>query len=536
MKSRNNLHKLFALLLVCVLCCGMFTGCGKSGATTSENIEPVGNNNPIVETIGSKVDNTEKTDETLIVIVEGEPDALCALNSSSSSFQIHSPTASRLVNYDAANKTVTPGIAENWEAIDETHYRFTIREGITFSNGTPITAEDVLFCLQCYEKAGSSNMVDIDLSQTTVENDRNIVIAFKKFVPGWEFTVADIDIYSKADAEAIGMDNTLRNPPAGAGKYVFKEWKSGEYVLYERNESYWDDTYAGYYKYIKVIWAADSASRVLAVQSGDANVANRISTTEAVMLKNDPSAHAVGYDCGVTYHMLFNCETGVCTDPKVREALSYAVDAEAVNNALNMGMGNVAQGWILPSFPYYKEYFEGGHLPYDPDLAKQKLADAGYPNGIELKLLVQPANKNAATVVQESMRAAGISVDVQVQEAATFVASARAGEFDLQIGNNALAVEGSSVFNHIDPAKIGKAVNNIRCNSDELSAAIARAQSFDLTERAAGYSDVIDFIFGNHCLVGLCDSDKYCAMTVGLNGLTVGTGMGYIDVTNIRPE
>ena len=168
----------------------------------------------------------------------------------------------------------------------------------------------------------------------------------------------------------------------------------------------------------------------MAVQSGDANVAYKISTTDYVMLEMNPMVEGVIISDIDLYNLGFNCSSEKLSDPKVREALAYAVDAESVNMIVNMGRGKVAQGLFPESFPYYHEVYEGGHLPFDPAKAKQLLADAGIPEGtLTLKFITLAANANIATIIQESMRQAGVNVEIEIEEQSVYVQDARSGNY-----------------------------------------------------------------------------------------------------------
>jgi peptide/nickel transport system substrate-binding protein len=340
-------------------------------------------------------------------------------------------------------------------------------------------------------------------------------------------------IYSEAAVEAVGgLDATDRNAPVGCGRYELKEWKSGEYVLVERNENYWDDSYVGYYKYIKFIGIPDAASRSLAVQSGDANVAYKISTTDYVMLEMSPMVDGLIMSDIDLYNLGFNCSSEKLSDPKVREALAYAVDAESVNMIVNMGRGKVAQGLYPESFPFYHEVYEGGHLPFDPAKAKQLLADAGIAEGtLTLRFITLAANANIATIIQESMRQAGVNVEIEIEEQSVYVQDARGGNYDLQVISTSLGTVQPNCFNQVSPSQVGKAVGNCRITDPAMAEMCERAASSDPDAQAQGFNDIIDYVFNNYCLVGLCTQNKYSAVTAGIEGLTTGNRMSYIDVS-----
>lgn len=530
------MKKTIALLLALVMAFALVACGGKqpSGEQPGGNTDP-GTSAPADPGTPSKPAEPVKTDETLVVMLDAEPEKLYG-DAGASGIIIIDAIAASLLEYDAETRGWTWGLAESYEKIDDTHYKFTLREGIQYADGTPVTAADAVYSLGYMNAQGTSDAQYFNMEEMEVIDDRTFVFALTQYIPGWEFFLAEHNgvVYSQAAVDAVGGEEAaLRNIPVGCGKYQLKEWKSGEYILIERNENYYDKDYIGYYKYIKFMFVGDSASRLLAVKSGDAQVAYRISAAEYNSLKSDPAVTGLAYDAGVVYNVYFNNESGPCADVKVREALCYAIDGAAVNAVINMNAGTVAQGWLPASFPHYKDY---GLIEYNPEKAKQMLADAGYPNGIDLYCCVIASHREMATVVQESMRQAGVNLTVEVLEQNVYLQKARGGEYDIQMGNNTVPSLTPNVFNQIDPGKVGKSVQSCRIKAPEVSDYIKMCNSSDEATSAEGWEKLTDYVFGNYCLKGLCDGDKYNAVAAGLTGLSYATRMSYIDVTNIRPQ
>lgn len=534
--------KRISLLLACVMLLGvMLTGCGGG----EEKKESADGNAPAAAPAAAAPTQaaapTAKSDETLIVAVSSEPSSVSPLADATGGItgDCGGTTAmGTLLKMNAETRAVEPNLA-SYEAVDDTHYRFTLADGACFSDGTPVTSEDVRFCLQCYADVGNANTLYLDMSGFETVDDSTFIIALKGYTTGWNYDLADgLPIYSKASVESIGLENTLTNPPIGCGKYNVTEWKSGEYLMLERNEHYWDPDWIGYYKYIKYIFIPDAASRLLAVQSGDANIADGIATSDVISLQANPDVTAYSWDAGVCYNLYFNCkESKVCSDPKVREALCYAIDAEAVNMAMNLGTGSVCQGWVGKNFPNYKEYYEGGHPGYDPDKAKALLAEAGYADGLELNVVCLALMKDVATIIQESLRQVGVTLNVEVCESQTMIERSRSGDYDMTIWRTAQIVVSSQTFNIIAPDKMGVAGYHTRFNADGLAEAVAKVMNNpDPAVQAEGFDEVCHFVFDNYTILGLCDGNKHIAHTAGLGGFELATRMGYLNLANVCPQ
>lgn len=536
MKLKHACKKGVTLVLAGLMAAATLTACGSG----SESTATAGAESVTTETSTSS-EATESTavtesDETLVMILETEPKTLTNLNNASTLQVFPEAIGDSLLRYNDETKTADPCLAESYEMIDDTHYRFHLREDAVYSDGTPVTADDVLYSLTQYKEVGVQDALMIDPANCVVEDEHTFVLALETYKLGWEFCVAQgtTAIYSEAAVEAAGGVDAAGFAPVGCGRYKVSEWKPGEYLLVERNENYWDPDFVGYYKYIKFMFVSDSASRVMAVRSGDADIANRISAADYISLQNDPAAYGWAYDAGVVNNLYFNNEEGACTDEKLREAICYAIDPEAVNAVMNLGMGEVAQGLWPKSFPFYRDYY--GKTLYDPEKAKQLLAEAGYASGLTLDLPVLSTFKDAATVVQENLRNVGVEVNVSVLDNATWTGLARGGDYDMLLGNTAIASVNATMFNHVDPAKIGISAFSIRVDTPAINEGLALANSTDEANQEEGFDKLYDEIFSNYYVLGLCNGNKYMAVKNGVTGLRVSNTYGYVDVSECHPE
>ena len=484
--------------------------------------------------------NTVQSEETLRVALMAEPNSLFPLASSTSEsgLVIQNAVGGRLLEFDASTAEVSPGLAESYELIDETHVRFRLRENACYSDGTPVTAEDVLYSFALAKEHAISFANYLDIDNSSAEDEHTVVIAMTQYVPGWEqqFCNPAAVITSEANVEAAGgLEAANRNLPLGCGRYVFKEWVSGQYITVERNENYWDDSYNGYYKTIQFTFVPDAASRVLALQSGDVNVAQRITMSDYIALQNDPNAKGVPFGTDRIFNLFFNVSEGsVFSDPLLREAVAYAVDANAVNALQNMGQGQVVQGQWASTHPYYREYYEGGHLTQDLDRARELLAQAGYPDGFECTLITQSTMQQIATVLQESLRQVGINMNIELMEQSAYVNAARNGEYDCYVGATTAGTLNPDNFNQLDPEKIGVTVGGYRDDSEAVSEMIAKASSYDEAEAQEGWDELYDLVFGQYYCVGLCDAIDCYGLSKNLDGLRLGK-MNYMDVSYVRP-
>lgn len=535
---KTNLKRIMTGALAAAMAFSL-AACGQDSSSTDVASDSSSSSSMLTTPDTASTTNATASDEELTVALMGEPSTLFALGGTlvESGLVIENAMGGRLLEFDASTGEISPSLADTYELVDDTHARFHLRDGACYSDGTPVTAEDVLYSFNVAKENAVSFTSYFDMANSSAEDDQTVIIAFTEYVPGWEQLFANpaATITSEANVNAVGgVDNAGHNPPIGCGRYVFKEWSSGQYILIERNENYWDDSYTGYYKTIRFTFIPDAASRVLALQSGDVDVAQRISMSDYMALQNNPDAKGLPFATDRVFNLMFNVQSDVFSNELLREAVAYALDPQAVNALQNMGQGQVVQGWLTETHPYYKEYYEGGHVPYDPEKAKELMAQAGFPDGFDCTLVTQAATQQIATVIQESLRQVGINMEIQTLEQSTYVANMRAGEYDCYVGATTAGTLSPDNFNQLDPAKIGVTVGGYRDDRPEVSDMIALASSPDEATAQEGWDQLIDLVFGQYYCVGLCNAIDCYGLAGNLEGLKLGK-LNYMDVSYVHP-
>lgn len=282
---------------------------------------------------------------------------------------------------------VVPALAESWEiSEDGTEYTFTLRQGVKFHNGEDFDAQDVVTSWE----AGTDpvNAYSYDVARTTsveVIDDYTVKLTseepdplFLRFVAG-SWAMIPTDYFNEVGLEGIEAN------PVGTGPFKFVEWVKGDRIVLEAFEDYWDE---GLPKLAKVTFRPipEEATRIAAVQTGEIHIANRLPAEEAQRLLGAPGVTIVRYPVDRVFYIAFNNLTsGVGTpieDQLVRQAMNYAVDRQAIIDALFNGYADLALGFTTANNLGYDDSLEP--YPYDPDKARELLAEAGYPDGFEI--------------------------------------------------------------------------------------------------------------------------------------------------------
>jgi peptide/nickel transport system substrate-binding protein len=223
--------------------------------------------------------------------------------------------------------------------------------------------------------------------------------------------------------EEVGEEGFLENP-IGTGPFMFVEWVKGDHITMEANPNYWRE---GLPKVQSLIFRPipESATRVAAIQTGEVDVVGRLSSEEAQSLLGVSNVRVISYPSTRIYYVAFNnLSTGIgqpTEDPLVRQAMNYAVDVDAIVDALFAGFGQRATGFVAEGEMGFGAVEP---FPYDPDKAKELLAEAGYPDGFEMDFAC-PAGayiffEQVCEAIQGYLSAVGIETNLDIMESGQY--------------------------------------------------------------------------------------------------------------------
>jgi peptide/nickel transport system substrate-binding protein len=317
------------------------------------------------------------------------------------------------------NMKIVPWLATSYENPDELTWRFHLRQGVKFHNGNDFKANDVKFTLGRLVEDDSQFSTRNFVDKVEVIDDYTVDIvtkepyaAFMTRVVLWHMT--DEEYFNEVGAEGFA------STPIGTGPFKFVEWVKDEQMVFEANRDYW----GGAPKIKTVIFKPipENATRIAALETGDVDLIDAVppdyvdQAPEGVEIVTVPGTRA--------FYLGLNVNMEPFDDVRVRQAMNYAVDVEAIiENVLN-GLARPIDNPLLP------EAF--GYIPtpvysYDPEKAKSLLAEAGYPDGFEMELDTQPPLKEIAEALAGQLSAVGIQAKVNIMERAALYAKYEPG-------------------------------------------------------------------------------------------------------------
>jgi peptide/nickel transport system substrate-binding protein len=337
------------------------------------------------------------------------------------------------VNREATD--VEPDLAERWEISDDgTVYTFHLREGLKFSDGSPLTAKDAKFSLERLRDQEGSVMASMFSIVKSIEtpDDRTVVITLNQ--PSAPF-LASLAMFSAAvlpEKAVTAAGEEFGNNPVGAGAFMLEEWRRGEVIRLKKNPNYWE---AGRVKLDGVEWyfIPNDNTRVLKLQAGEVdaivfipfNRVNELSGNPDLQVHLDPSTRED--------HILINHAHKPLDDVRVRQALYHALDRQAIVDAVTFGHGKVANSFVPAGAMFYNP--DNPDYPHDPEKAKALLKEAG-AEGLQLTFLLAAGDSvqdQIGVIVKDQLSKVGVDVQIEKQEEGQQWETTVAGEYDISV-------------------------------------------------------------------------------------------------------
>lgn len=309
---------------------------------------------------------------------------------------------------------IEPGLCTGWEFKDDTHIEFKLHDGITFSDGSPLTAEDVKFTYDM----GLENKLSVlkGLVEVNVIDPLTVEIVIDSYSNEFLRSLASVpvSIQSKAAYES-GIDEPYL---IGSGPYKLEKWEQDEYVTFVKNENYWGDK-KGVSDKITFRPIKEASTRAIALQNGEIDVCIDPSMDNLPDLEADENITVFQRPGTRLFYFAFNVEQEPWNNLKLRQSVAHAIDRQAIIDVVLMGKGK-SQTTILNRglWSFYDE-MEG--YPYDVEKAKQLLQESGYTPDKKIPLLISNESdyNQVAQLIQANLKAIGIDIEIQTVEPAT---------------------------------------------------------------------------------------------------------------------
>jgi peptide/nickel transport system substrate-binding protein len=446
--------------------------------------------------------------------------------------QIYQP----LYTVSANGKSVVPWLATGYTVSkDKKSYTFTLRSGVKFSNGKPMTSKDVQFSIDKARAAASGwGYIDTAIKSVTAPTPETVVINLK--FP-WAPLLADLSLF----ANGIVPDNyggkteaQFYQDPVGTGPFMFDYWHKGQALKLVKNPYYWQP---GLPYLNSVTWTdvPSDNTRQLQLQGGQAQIDEFPAWSSVAALKSTPGVTLDLFNSTRTDYMAFNEKKAPFNDVHVRRAISLAVNRQAMIKAVLFGNGQPANSFMPPQVPFYQAATPG--LQYNLAQAKQEMAKSSVPKGFSTTLLINSGDSDQATraaIIQSELKQIGITVNIQQLDPNTVLTDTQNLDYDMTFSYWTMDIPDPDelVTFSVDPTAGSKSFFTSYDNPTVVKDAHAAEQTLSTTARQSLYNTIQDDAAADAFMTFFYYSPYAYATTSGVHGFYV-TPLGNYHLENV---
>lgn len=372
-------------------------------------------------------DENSKTDETAAggTFVYGRPASVTSFDlhnqiTSNNAFAIDKVFES-LVAFDSKGEIVDWLAKSHNISDDGLTYTFELRDGLKFSNGTDVTAEDAVFSLERHLKVGGPLAISAKVDTVKATDSHTLVITLKE--PYTPF-ISELSNFSNGiipnNFGGVTEEEFFKKP-VGTGPFVVEQWDPAGDVTFTKNTHYWQEGKPSVDKLVYKLIEDDSQA-INQLKAGEVDAIESLALQNADEIKNGADTTVVTNGSWVTEQLFFNTLDKHFSDVHVRRALALALDRDGLTKALTFGYAQTANSLLPTTIPYNSNDTLKA-LNFDVNAAKAELAKSAFHDGFTTKLLVASGNSTRAQeaqIIQAAGKQIGINIEIESIELATF--------------------------------------------------------------------------------------------------------------------
>ena len=427
---------------------------------------------------------------------------------------------------------LVPWLAKGYTvSSDGKTYTFALRPGVKFSDGTPLTADDVVFSIQraASDKNGPLSFLDFAIKSLKADGDSSVVATLSQ---PWAPFLSDISVFANAILpKDFGgkSESAFFASPVGTGPFTLQSFTKGGNVSLARNPNYWQ---AGkpYLDAVDFVYIGDDNQRVLQLKSGQVQVISAVPAVQVAALQGDSSVTLKEFGSWAVDLLFFNEKVPQFADRHVRRAISYALDIPAIAKATTYGTAQPGGSFFPPTLQYYKNV---PTLSYNLASAKAELAQSKYPHGFSFTLLVSSGNSQyvaAATIIQQQLKALGITVTLSQLDDAAFHTAFEAFNYQAMINGatNDISDPDEMASFQVDVKNGGSSSFWTYYDNPTAINLVHQAETeLDATKRAALYAQIQAIVAQDAPYIPLDYPPNIYAWSPRVNGFAVNPGGAY---------
>ena len=448
-----------------------------------------------------------------------------------------------LVQYREDTTDIEPALAETWSSsADGLTWTFQLRQGVQFHDGTSLNADVAVFSL-ARPNVVLGNFYDEFIDQIIAIDKFTIQIQLKAPYAPFLSTMTNTGTSIVSPAAVRHFGENFGNNPIGTGPFKFVQWDRNDKIVLAANGTHW----AGKPSVDKFIFRSipDNSVRLTELQQGNIHAMEFPNPDELPLIQSDPRLELVMQPSLNVGYLAMNTEKPPFDNLKVRLAINYAINKVEIIEHLYQGLAVPAKVPIPPTLWSYDETIED--YPYDPELAKQLLAEAGYPNGFETTLWALPVprpyipdGQALAEILQAELQNIGISVEIVTYDWGTYLDKIKNGEHDIAMLGWSSGADPDNFFYYLLSKTTAQkpALNVAFYQSDEMQEVLERARmSTDRNERIELYQQAQAIFHRDVPWVPLAHAQRLLVIDRRVQNLKLApTGWKYLRSVSLESE
>lgn len=524
-KTKWLLFLVLALSLVLAACAG-----GSSNESENKGSDDKGTTNE--DSAGTPVEGGD-----LVIAVLSDASSLDPAGSNDvPSSVVQANIFETLVKRDEDNNII-PGLAEEWEAIDDTTYEFTLRQGVKFHNGEEFTAEAVKASLDrirdpkvaspryfLFEMIKDIEVVDEYTVRITTDYPFAPLLAHLSHNGGGIISPKSIEADYAAMDSGQKAGSIISEAPVGTGYFKFVSWTPGDEIKLEKNDEYWGDKVHVDTVAFKV--SSESATRNADLERGFVHIADPVQPIEVAGINNSEYGSVNQKASSSLSYIGFNTEKAPFDDVRVRQAISMMANKTNIIDGIYEGFGIPAKGPLSPGIFGYNE--DAQPLEYNPEEAKKLLAEAGYADGFKTTIWTNdnPQRIDMAVLLQAGLKELNIDVVIEQMEFGTYLEKTANGEHDMYIlgWSNPTGDADYGMYALYHSSQKGNAGNRSFYENPEVDKLLdeGRRQT-DPDERIKIYNKIQEYLIEDAPMVYIHHQEYLTGVSKNITGFSIDT-------------
>ncbi len=441
-------------------------------------------------TDAARTDSGEVTKDDIVIAQKSDISTLDPMGTNdTTSSVLHRHVYSRLLEINEESEIVGD-LAESWEQTSDTEWKFKLREGVKFHDGSELKAGDVKFSLERAKGMPRVKQFVEQIESITVEDDYHLTLHLSVPYAPLLSALSHTGTSIVPEALVTAQGDAFWENPVGSGPMKFVEWAPNDHYTLERFDDYFKG--AGKTNTLTVRVMPEGGARTIALETGEIDMSVAVDAADIVNVDKSPDLTALQKTSIAVEYVAMNCEKEPFNDPRVRQAINYAIDRQPIIDVVLEGRGKAANSVINANIPGYS-----ADIPaYETDIEKAKalLAEAGYADGFTAALFASGDVRNReAQIIQAQLLEIGVQVDIQLYEWGAFLDAINNGEHDMFLSSwsNATLDPDGSVFPLFHSRNFGATGNRAYYADEEVDAILEAAQAeSDHEKRMQLYKDI----------------------------------------------